>query len=219
MDEAAPTEHIEAAPPSLTPGRKPRTIPAVVDTGKSGTDRSLELVRRARDGEQQAFGTLYRLHAPRVKGYLRRSGFRDAEADDLTQETFARVFRSLETFDESRGRFATWLGTIARNVARRQWSRRAQPDDFDPELADEMFSAPYDRDRDAAHREEVQAVRGCIAKLPVELRNLVELRYVQALTTRALSARLSIPEATVRLRLKEAQALLLGCLRSQGVEM
>ncbi len=219
MGETISTNPPEAERSSLTAARKPRTILADVDTGRPGTDRSLELVRRARDGEQQAFRTLYRLHAPRVKGYLRRSGFRDAEADDLTQEAFVRVFRSLETFDETRGRFATWLGTIARNVARRQWSRRAQPDDFDPDLADEMFSAPYDRDRDAAHREELDAVRGCIAKLPLELRNLVELRYVQALTTRALSARLSIPEATVRLRLKEAQALLAGCLRSRGVEM
>ena len=51
-------------------------------------------------------------------------GFGYAASEDLTQDVFLQANRSLKTFDPSRGGLRNWLYAIARNVARRQWSRR-----------------------------------------------------------------------------------------------
>jgi RNA polymerase sigma-70 factor (ECF subfamily) len=176
-----------------------------------------ETIAAALAGDAAAHELLYATHAGRIKVYLLRSGFSHADAADLLQETFARAFRSLGTFDASRGSFRPWLSTIARNVARKQWARRPQPDHFDPEMAEEMLGVEDNPHASTAEREEIDSLRDCIARLPELLIRIVHLRYVEGRTTRGISAATGTPEATVRLRLGEAQAKLRECLRSKGV--
>lgn len=149
--------------------------------------------------------------------YLLRSGFALADAEDLAQETFARAFSALATFDARRGTLRGWLSAIARNVARKHWARRKDPDHFDPELAEETLAAPDNPGRTAEDREEVEAVRDCVEALPAELARIVRLRYVEGRTTRGAAAAASVPEATVRLRLGQARELLEKCLREKGL--
>ncbi len=179
-------------------------------------DNDSQLVRRCLAGEAAAFERLHADHAGRILAYFTRSGFGRHSAEDMTQETFIRVFRSLHTFDASRGRFAPWLATIARNVARKSWSRRKAPENFDPELAEEMFAGSGNPGLDSAAREEVAAVRRCVDSLPGELARIVRLRYVDARTTRGIAAEINLPESTVRLRLTEASAALRQCLKEKG---
>ena len=80
--------------------------------------QELEVISRALGGEQNAFSLLYARHAGRAKAYFLRCGFGSADADDLTQTVFVRVFKSLHTFDAARGQFAAWLAAIVRNTAR-----------------------------------------------------------------------------------------------------
>lgn len=174
-------------------------------------------IQQCLDGDASAFDALYHAHCRRVKGYLLRSGFSSNDADDLTQETFLRVYRSLHTFDPDRGKFRYWLSTIAKNVARKQWARRAQPDSFDPELAEEMFAGTDNPHHDAADAEELAALSDCIGKLPDQLQQVVHLRFVQGLTTRGVAAEMGMAEATVRLRLQTARGLLSRCLGDKGV--
>jgi len=177
-------------------------------------------IARALAGDARAFGALYALQAPRVMGYFLRSGFARAEAEDLTQDTFVRVFKSLGTFDPNRGKFGYWVATIARNVTRRRWSSRKSPENFDPELAEEMIAGPSDAASGvnaASEGEEIDAVRDCISILQEELRSVVYFRYVKGMTTRGISVETSMPEATVRLRLNEASARIRSCLRSKGI--
>jgi len=167
-------------------------------------------------GRAGAFAALHGRHAGRVRAYFLRSGFADADADDLTQETFVRVHRSLHTFDPRRGRFAAWLATIARNLARRAWRRRS-PEHFDPELAAEVLAEPDNPAADPQHREQLALLRGCVAGLPADLAAVIRLRYVEARTTRGIGAALHLPEATVRLRLDQARQALARCLAARGV--
>jgi RNA polymerase sigma-70 factor (ECF subfamily) len=179
----------------------------------------LELIGRCAAGDRRAFDALYAAHAGRVRAYLRRQGFAAADVDDLGQETFVRVFKSLATFDAARGTFRQWLGAVARNVARRHWQRRAAPQSFDPELADELFAADEPPGTSAAEREHLAAVTACVGELPRAAAALVRLRYVEGRTTRAIAEAVGLPEATVRLRLKEALAALAAHLRARGVEL
>jgi RNA polymerase sigma-70 factor (ECF subfamily) len=180
-----------------------------------------QLVSRAASGDSAAWRELYDAHAGCVVAYLLRSGFARGDADDLTQDTFLRALRSLRTFDPARGAFGAWLGAIARNVARKHWGRRAQPDNFDPDLAADVLADPADGPNpgpaQAARREEMDAVADCIARLPEELARLVRLRYVEGRTTRGVAEAAGTPEATVRVRLAEAHNRLRQCLKSKGV--
>jgi RNA polymerase sigma-70 factor (ECF subfamily) len=175
------------------------------------------LIERSRAGDGDAFARLYGLRAAAVKAYFLRAGFAEADADDLVQGVFVRMHTSLGTFDAARGSFGQWLAAIARNVARRAWEKRRQPDHFDPELAEETLAAPDDPAEAPAAREETQAVRRAVEELPADLALLVRLRYVEGRTTRGVAAAAGLPESTVRLRLDEARARLGDLLRAQGI--
>ena len=179
-------------------------------------DRDLQFVARCLSGDGSAFDSLYATHAGRIKVYFLRSGFAPASADDLTQETFIRVARSIGTFDARRGSFRTWLAAIARNVARKQWSRRVQPENFDPELAEDMLVGTDDPLAAAESNEELDAVRLCVEQLPTELRQIIRLRYVDGMTTRGIGEAVRMPESTARLRLDEAREAVERCLRGKG---
>ena len=174
------------------------------------------LISRCLEGDEAAFRDLFRTHVGRVKAYLRRSGFSAADSDDLTQRVFLSVCKSLKTFDPSRGAFAGWLGAVARNIVRRQWQRRAQPESYDPEIAEDVFVA-YENPRETVDgREEIDTLRQCIEGLPEELALVVQMRYTAALTTRGIADVIGMSEATVRLRIKEAKGLLERCLKDKG---
>jgi RNA polymerase sigma-70 factor, ECF subfamily len=175
-----------------------------------------ELISRCMAGDEAAFESLYTAHAGRIKAYFLRSGFSFADADDLTQEVFVRAFKSLHTFDATRGSFATWLGAIARNVARRGYSDQAEQV-FDPELAEAVLSTWDDPGSSAETREALDALAQCIDALPPDLARIVHLRYVQGLTTRGIAATINMPEATVRLRLGRIAELLGQCLSAKGI--
>jgi len=176
-----------------------------------------DLISRCLGGDGAAFHALHAAHVGRIKAYFLRSGFAPADADDLTQEVFVRAFKSLRTFDPVRGTFVQWSAVIARNVARKRYARRPEPEHFDPELAEEMFAAADNPAESPEAREEMDKLAECIGDLPPDLARVVRLRYVEARTTRGIAAATGIPEATVRLRLKEALGRLERGLKQRGV--
>jgi len=176
-----------------------------------------ETIEKALLGDAGACRAIYDAHARWVKAYFVRSGFPEADADDLVQETFLRALRSLGTYDPGRGAFRAWLATIARNAARRRWSSRPAPENFDPELAEEVLAAPGNPGETPEAREETAAVRSCVGELSAELQLVIRLRYVEGQTTRGIAAATKLPEATVRLRIEDARRRIEKCLRGKGV--
>ena len=181
-------------------------------------DQDAQLIRNCLlTGDLSAYEALYYTHAGRVAAYLLRSGFSKSDADDLTQESFVRAFKSLTTFDPRKGEFRAWLAKIARNVARNQWSRRKHPELFDSELAEQTFVAPSNPGDTPEAREECAAVEDCVERIAEPLGQLVRLRYVEGRTLRGIAAATKMPEATVRLRLKEALDMIQRCLSEKGI--
>ena len=80
-------------------------------------DPDRELVDRARDGSQEAFADLVRRYQVRIFNLARVSTRNDADAEDVAQEIFVRVFRGLRAF-RGDSAFRTWLYRIAVNVTR-----------------------------------------------------------------------------------------------------
>lgn len=175
-----------------------------------------QIVAECLEGADGAFEALHAAHGKRVMAYLLRSGFRRHDAEDLCQDVFVRVFRSLGTFDSSRGSLGGWIATIAHNVVRKRWRRAAPAWQFDPEIAEQTL-ADDNPTGDLESAEAIHAVDDCIDLLPENLRQLVRLRYIEARTTRGVAEAAGVPEATVRLRLDKARDLIRECLEGKGI--
>ena len=93
-------------------------------TTRDGTE--LTLVRRAQQGDEEAFGTLFELHKRRVYSVCLLMTKDVAEAEDLTQEAFLQVFRRVGTF-RGDSTFSTWLHRVAVNTVLMKLRRRKSP--------------------------------------------------------------------------------------------
>jgi len=152
---------------------------------------------------------------------LRFTG-KDSEAQDLTQDVFLRVFKSVKSFRAGEGSFAVWLTRLTRNLLidnyRRTKMERATDSIEDQLLVLEGRSAVGSRtDSILAGREASEVLQGALAKLSPELRETVILRDLEELEYREIAQVLGIPEGTVKSRLNRGRAELARILRRQKV--
>ena len=85
------------------------------DLIKRTLDSDTSLVSRCLRGDESAWEELVRLHTRKVYGLCYRFTGSGSEAQDLTQEVFLRVFRTVKTFRSTEGSFGTWLARVTRN--------------------------------------------------------------------------------------------------------
>ncbi|MEO0077657.1 MAG: sigma-70 family RNA polymerase sigma factor [candidate division WOR-3 bacterium] len=174
----------------------------------------LDLIRQARAGDLGAFDELMRRYIGsirRVTGSLLRN---DPDADDMTQETFIRAFRSLGGFDE-RFQFYTWLRRIAVNLCFSHLKKRSRvrlvslpsPDGED-EAAD--IEDPKSDVETAGLRHDLDTA---LAQLPADQRAVFVLRVDEEMSYSEISAALGIPVGTVMSRLNRARTRLRELLR------
>lgn len=176
-----------------------------------------ELVAGGLAGDGAAFDALHSAHAARIKAYFLRSGFRENDADDLTQDAFLLAFKALHTFDAARGGFGVWIAKIARNLARKEFRGRPPLPHFDPMLADEVLAAGGNPSDPPELREEIAALAECVDALEPEFADVIRLRYVEARTTRGIAEVIGLSESSVRLRLTNAARVLEQCLKEKGI--
>jgi hypothetical protein len=89
-------------------------------------DSNVELVERCLSGNEAAWEDLVKIHTRRVYGICYRFTGSDHYAQDLTQEVFLRVFRSLKSFRAGEGSFTVWLGRLTRNLLIDHYRRTKQ---------------------------------------------------------------------------------------------
>jgi RNA polymerase sigma-70 factor (ECF subfamily) len=159
--------------------------------------------RQAANGDREAASNLVRQHYPRLYAYLRRLSGNDADAADLTQETFRKTWESLHRFREASS-LSTWLHRIA-YCTWVDWLRKrrqpiAQPDRWWLDLPAD-FPSPFDR---AETAERLVALWHQVDQLPEEERQAIHLRYGQELTLEQTADVLEMPLSTLKLRLKSA---------------
>ena len=188
---------------------------------ESFLDQDLQLIERCLGGEEAAWEDLVKVHSRRVYGICYRFTGSDHEAQDLTQDVFLRVFRSLKSFRAGQGSFTVWLGRLARNLLidhyRRTKSDRAT-DSIEEQLPMLEETATSARaDRLLAGREASEALQGALQKLSPELRETVILRDLEELEYREIAQVLNVPEGTVKSRLNRGRAELARILRKQKV--
>ncbi len=185
-------------------------------------DPDSTLVERCLSGDDAAWEDMVRTHTRRVYAICYRFTGKDSEAQDLTQEVFLRVFRTLKTFRAGEGSFAVWLTRVTRNLLidhyRRTRLERAT-DSIEEQLPmlEERGIAGSRTDGLLAGREASEILQGALAKLSPELRETVILRDIEELEYREIADVLHVPEGTVKSRLNRGRAELARILRKQKV--
>jgi RNA polymerase sigma-70 factor (ECF subfamily) len=176
-----------------------------------------ELIARCRRGEAQAWDELFDSHYAAVGRFVFQlaSDFTREDVEEICQETFLAVIRSLDSFD-GRSRFQTWLFRIAANKARdyRERQRAAKrgggqtPHSLQaghPETGlaiDPPSSAPGPDDA-LLGAERMMLLRGAINQLGDSCREVIELRYFADLTYEEIGASLDLNLKTVSSRLSK----------------
>jgi len=203
----------------ITPGDWPSTS----NWGTAhGLDPEYQLVERCLGGEQGAWEELIKIYSRRVYSLCYRFTNSDNEAQDLTQEVFFRVFKSLGSFRTGEGAFGVWLTRLTRNLLVDHY-RRTKHDRLTDGLEDKLGvleerTAQVSRtDGLLAGREAGELLQAALQKLSPELREAVILRDLQELEYREIAQVLNVPEGTVKSRLNRGRAELARVLKRNKV--
>jgi RNA polymerase sigma-70 factor, ECF subfamily len=177
------------------------------------------LIARLRQREEAAFNEVVRLHGDKVFNLVLRMVGTRAEAEDIAQEVFVTVFKSIETF-RGESKFTTWLLRIAANhsknrikyLARRSTDKHGLDGAPEASLADQgkapvqaHFDAP-DAMLEAAELETL--MQEAIATLDEEHRLLIVLRDIEELSYEEICEITGLPEGTLKSRLHRARMAL-----------
>lgn len=168
----------------------------------------IDLCRRG-DGEAKelAWEEVVRRFRRRVFGIAYKFTGRYEESQDLTQEIFLRVFKSLDKFDQNAD-FGTWLYSVSRNhcIDHYRSGRRERELLVRHELVLEDFpSKRFDPHRAVELRDKKKLLVQALANLPEKLREAVVLRDIQELTYQEIVDRLGLPEGTVKSRINRGR--------------
>ena len=169
----------------------------------------VELWRRAREGDQDAFSALVLRYQQRIWAVCRQYVGPD-EADSATQDTFLKAWTRLETFD-GRARFSTWLTRIAINTCldrlRSLRRRGVRADDGGEDGPDPMERVP-DRRADPEHqarsRQAVERLARLEAELPEKQRRIFRLRFYAEMDLEEIAGALGVHVGTVKTQLHRA---------------
>jgi len=183
----------------------------------------LPLIQSILRGDERAFEEL----AGRYEAALFRLAWRmlgnEEEARDIVQETLLRVYRALNTFDQSR-RFSTWILRIATNLCidryRRRKFRTISIDvDEDEDGRAPVVLVDHGPPPDAGHGAHslAETVGRLTDRLPAIYRAILELRYKQGLAYEEIAEVLEVPLGTVKARLHRAHHQLKELLEEEGI--
>ena len=166
-----------------------------------------QLVERSQAGDRLAFEELVRCHADRLYAVVMRFVADADEAEEITQETFLRAWRSIKSF-ELRSQFFTWLYRIGINEAKRRAERRpptgtvSSIEDNPVEDAPDWSGAPEFRSQQGQLR---RVLEDAIRALPIAYRAPLILRDVEGLTTQEAADVMQLSEAAFKSRLHRAR--------------
>ena len=183
------------------------------------------LVRRCLAGDSAAWEELVQRHHRRIYNICYRFAGSADDAQDLTQEVFIKIYRTLNSFDVERGAFMTWVTTVTRNLLVdhfRKTKKDRMTDSLDAAPSEHEDAQPlseqiHDRglspDARAQSQEVSAVVHQALQKLSPDLREAVILRDLQDMDYRDIATALKVPEGTVKSRINRGRAELARLLQ------
>jgi RNA polymerase sigma-70 factor, ECF subfamily len=183
------------------------------------------LVRRCVSGDSAAWEEIVQRYHRRIYNICYRFAGSGDDAQDLTQEVFIKMYRTLKSYDIERGAFMTWVTTITRNLLvdhfrkskqdRMTESLDAAPSEHEDAmpLSERIADGALTPDASAQSREVKETVHHALQKLSPDLREAVILRDLQDMDYKEIATVLRVPEGTVKSRINRGRAELARLLQ------
>ena len=175
------------------------------------------LVRRCLGGDASAWEDIVRLYNRRIYNLCYRFTNSADDAQDLTQDVFIKLYRTLGSYDVEKGAFTTWLTTLTRNLLVDHFRRSRQDritDSIDGtsreeedalSISDRLEDPRPSPDDRLASKETQKMVQTALARLSPELREAVILRDLQDMDYKEIAGTLRVPEGTVKSRVNRGR--------------
>ena len=181
-----------------------------------------ELARKARMGDSAAWEEIVTTFSRRIFNLAYRFTSSAEAAEDLTQEVFVRIYRTLDQYDPRQGDLSNWLMRLARNLIIDDYRHRQRnPQNTMADTVDDhqyhLRAVGTSAQREIERRELARQVQDGIDKLPNDLRTCVILRDIEEMTYQEIVDALQIPEGTVKSRINRGRIELAKILRRMKV--
>ena len=183
------------------------------------------LVRRCISGDAIAWEEIVQRYNRRIYNICYRFAGSSDDAQDLTQEVFIKVYRTLSSYDSEKAAFMTWVTTVTRNLLVDHFRKTKQDrltdsidnaasehEDAQP-LSEQLPDQSASPDATVQSRETRDTVHRALQKLSPELREAVILRDLQDMDYREIAVALKVPEGTVKSRINRGRAELARLLQ------
>ena len=186
----------------------PADLPAASPDAPGSSINNEALIQRCLKGDQAAWDQIVKQYWRKVFNVAYKFVGKHDEAEDLAQDIFLKIFKSLDTFDR-RANFQTWLISVSRNLCIDHYrSVRKERETIDREVdAGELTPASAEPGPLAAleQRDRVALLRQALGALPETLRTAVLMRDIQELSYQEIADKLRLPEGTVKSRINRGR--------------
>lgn len=181
-----------------------------------------ELVRRCRAGDGSAWEEIVTAYSRRIFNLAYRFTSSAEAAEDLTQDVFIRIYKTLDQYDPKQGDLSNWLMRLARNLIIDDYRHRQRnpQDSMADDVDDHSFhlrAIGGSAQKEIERKELAAQVQEGIDKLPADLRTCVILRDIEELSYQEIVDVLKIPEGTVKSRINRGRIELAKILRRMRV--
>ena len=153
--------------------------------------------------DEHALAKLYKMYAASLKGIILRIVIHEETAEDLLQETFVKIWNSIDKYDDSKGRLFTWMSRLAKNIAIDQLRKKSHVNsarhvniqDKIPDI-DQKLSYKFNTD--------VIGIRTLTKTMNPMQRLLLDMVYFEGYTHNEIAEELNIPLGTVKSKIRNA---------------
>jgi RNA polymerase sigma-70 factor (ECF subfamily) len=195
-----------------------RPNPATSGAVRMNEDQSRDVIARAQKGDEAAFQVLFREHRETVARVVHRVMGPSSELDDVVQEVFVQVFRSIGSF-RGDSKFTTWLYRLTANVTKMHLRKKKSRPRFAEVSAERLLEGESTDDpgESVARNERVTALYRLVDGLTEKKREVLVLHDFQGWTAARIAENVGIPVLTVRTRLFYARKELYAALADDEV--
>jgi len=163
------------------------------------SEQTLWMLAVRDDRDRNAFANLFDYFAPRLKGFIIKSGLSGAQAEEIVQDVMLIVWRKAAQFDPHRAQVSAWVYQIARNRQIDLFRKNNRPQ---PEELIDTPNLECDANQMLAMDQEAQHLKQALSILSESQRRVIEQAYMGELTHQQISEQTGIPLGTIKSRIR-----------------
>ena len=166
-------------------------------TKKQKTMTQEELIPLLLKKEERAFTIMYDMYSKRLFSVISNLLKETEDAEDVLQEVFVKIWKNIETYNDSKGRLYTWMLNIARNTAIDKLRSKGY-NNSQKNLSTDNFVHLLDDSNKLIHRIDTIGIQEFVKKLKPKCIQIIELLFFQGYTQQEASDELEIPLGTIK---------------------